>query len=1323
MLSTLEGAQGKRRLQAGTPVTMVGGREYVCEDLEQVEEMTRRSCRQLKILLPKRCEFVLKDANVDLPPELPQDATLREVCPDTCDACDENCNTGCPDWFLGNGHCDEACNTASCNFDRGDCREAQDTPLNPGDSVSPFIDYSLLFDEPSVFDAAAPVTTPTPPATTRSPPSPPPSTLPVSQPPSAASAGRSDGGSSSASCPPGQTFAAGECRNCSDQKDVETRAGISCEMLEQMVGCSFQLATSGMELPAGVPETATLATVCPGSCGLCTEICAADCPEWFRGNRHCDSACNVAACGFDGGDCADSRQPAVPMTTTTTTSTTTTALVARCEDNPVALSVGFACPILNGVAPLGCDTKLEDLSRDALPATIPPGTKVQDICFETCGLCQLPTCQDGFKNGDEEWIDCGGSCRPCQSCTASSLKRIDRNKFEVEGHENGLEHKAERTVKCADGFVPAEPSFPRLKKVEVETIHCLDGEFSEPKLLTCRETTTNVLEGKVFVRSSQIGNWDLAVVRPLMEGLREALIISEPNDLRIKEVTLSEYGPTPASSGSTGTSLRGLQAQQPVSGRAEARLSFTYWVRASSRTQSVEVTKATPAAFSSALRSALSSTDLSFPDLNDPSRKVSATEAFTSDDAITRDRIEFTSVRRKTVARQQWDDAFSGTDGGAWTAASRVSTIREAFGVPEIEEPKECRGRGPGRGDCCGMAAEVRSLLSGECGRWIYGGLMQPNYINAFCSRTDVAGSVGGRSCNAQLQAIISTYDGKPGAGCPMTARVRALSEGICQQRGGSYCLLDLQSNLGEFRQGIDGLVEKSAAELDGICAIDSCWRSNVRYVEAVAVLSNRRAGYTSPVDGYFLRGGHLKEWSEALIDAACVQEGGRYCQDTLRETAQSDPLNREGSGSFLSLCRDPCMPLKTAKLGSASIYWGELWNSPYHVVAGTLLKAHGRYGCVPERGGHFSRLPGRFCGDLLFEETEGSVEVDRPAVPNLPGCPDSCPRWYLADGECDPACFSEECNWDAGDCKASAMYPKFFSKVDSLVKRSCTPQWNAPERYECSTECFNQFNNALYNHGCCVAGALETMEELESSVRRLEGSSRNDDLIDWSIALVERTCKISMDRTCSDGDSRNLLKIVMGIDNLNADRLGDQQEAGVRAEVARAVADRLGVMPHDVARSSPVSVDGGTKVVVDVDTGRVDLQDSASEDTEVTARAVQRRLDNRPDLTAETFRIVPSEPVSVYTGEAVTPLEISSDTVNVEEPNLPAVQPGTFGAGSLESSEGEGITEIIVASRGEGKGEGLPLPEEPMEPKEQISLLWEAVRRLEDRVRVLEGR
>jgi hypothetical protein len=38
-----------------------------------------------------------------------------------CDGTSGYCATGCPDYWVGDGYCDSACNVASCNYDDGDC--------------------------------------------------------------------------------------------------------------------------------------------------------------------------------------------------------------------------------------------------------------------------------------------------------------------------------------------------------------------------------------------------------------------------------------------------------------------------------------------------------------------------------------------------------------------------------------------------------------------------------------------------------------------------------------------------------------------------------------------------------------------------------------------------------------------------------------------------------------------------------------------------------------------------------------------------------------------------------------------------------------------------------------------------------------------------------------------------------------------------------------------------------------------------------------------------------------------------------------------------
>ncbi|OEH79138.1 thrombospondin type 1 domain-containing protein [Cyclospora cayetanensis] len=112
-------AQGEEQtLPQAPPVTLVAGIEMVCEDQQEVQEKSGKTCEALKKML--KCDFLLADAGVELPTFLPHDATLALACPLTCGLC-KQCSRGCPLWFLGNRHCDKACNVDACQFDRGDC--------------------------------------------------------------------------------------------------------------------------------------------------------------------------------------------------------------------------------------------------------------------------------------------------------------------------------------------------------------------------------------------------------------------------------------------------------------------------------------------------------------------------------------------------------------------------------------------------------------------------------------------------------------------------------------------------------------------------------------------------------------------------------------------------------------------------------------------------------------------------------------------------------------------------------------------------------------------------------------------------------------------------------------------------------------------------------------------------------------------------------------------------------------------------------------------------------------------------------------------------
>ena len=139
-----------------------------------------------------------------------------------------------------------------------------------------------------------------------------------------------------------------------------------------------------------------VAGVCPAD--QCTE-CAAGCPNWFKGNKFCDAACNNAACNFDNGDCTAGMSTAVapaPATTSATTcprrasdnkpQTYLNSTCYACEDLPqvTQLSGGMTCAQLRGMVPGGCTFQLAMAGRP-LPPELPADVALAQVCPGSCG--------------------------------------------------------------------------------------------------------------------------------------------------------------------------------------------------------------------------------------------------------------------------------------------------------------------------------------------------------------------------------------------------------------------------------------------------------------------------------------------------------------------------------------------------------------------------------------------------------------------------------------------------------------------------------------------------------------------------------------------------------------------------------------------------------------------------------------------------------------------------------------------------------------------------------------------------------------------------
>lgn len=374
-------------------------------------------------------------------------------------------------------------------------------------------------------------------------------------------------------------YTCGACpaQQCVDNPMVE-QMGYSCDILiaaaEGRGGCEALLTSlSGEALPAGVPPTTRVRDACLKSCNACpplvsggreviaaaggggagaaAAVAAADCfddgrlpqlgyscamlldfaskgcettlgellPQSLSLPRHfhrhdtikdfCPKTCGL--CGASGsargrGEAAGRRR--------------------GCRNNPMVERAGLSCSLLVKASPLGCNAKLADLSDDPLPSGVPPGATVRDACMLDCGGCiDVPTCFDGFQNGDEEGIDCGGPCRACAPCDPSPLKALGEG---VTQEGRGTAHGATRKLSC-------HPDFVRVAGRNGEEVVCQDGTFSKPKL-RCEPRSVNVQYIKASIRNA--GDLQYSAVPAIFSALATTLMLQPPDELRLLAVGL-----------------------------------------------------------------------------------------------------------------------------------------------------------------------------------------------------------------------------------------------------------------------------------------------------------------------------------------------------------------------------------------------------------------------------------------------------------------------------------------------------------------------------------------------------------------------------------------------------------------------------------------------------------------------------------------------------------------------------------------------------------------------------------------------------------------
>lgn len=347
--------------------------------------------------------------------------------------------------------------------------------------------------------------------------------------------------------------ACGKCRICEDSPIVEQVSGYSCREVAQTYGCDKNLAMIAPSLP-NISAMAQLQHACPKTCGKCQrphayslmvrdtmqpgfEASNQDSGGQFDDNNVCEDhphiesigvSCDrlyqfakrncqetLKSLGIDAAQLPPDLHPLSLISDVCPKFCGVCSEVARCADSPMIQKLNATCSLLIKVGNRGCNTLIGDLPKGRLATEhvfddVVNKFRVKEVCRFSCGLCSEPSCSDGFQNGDEEGVDCGGVCRACRSCSPAPLKALGPA-YSFRGH--GLYHGANRTVQCQAGYSQEAGADPAV-------IYCDDGSFNKPSLV-CSEPKIRVLRSTLRLYS--VEPFDATILPPLYSAFEDVL--------------------------------------------------------------------------------------------------------------------------------------------------------------------------------------------------------------------------------------------------------------------------------------------------------------------------------------------------------------------------------------------------------------------------------------------------------------------------------------------------------------------------------------------------------------------------------------------------------------------------------------------------------------------------------------------------------------------------------------------------------------------------------------------------------------------------------
>lgn len=595
---------------------------------------------------------------------------------------------------------------------------------------------------------------------------------------------------------------------------------------------------------------------------------------------------------------------------------------------------------------------------------------------------------------------------------------------------------------------------------------------------------------------------------------------------------------------------------------------------------------------------------------------------------------------------------------------------------------------------CCGARSNFEKFLSGPCGVLIYSRVVSDDELQSFCFERNQLTEASSEdnedkiSCYESAMRIVDALEEKAGGICELTPHLKVLVDVWCSKDGVSrlidepeevrrdpnkkFCFPTIKTTL-QQRFDLFYVATLSDVEMSTMCAVDSCTRQHLRYVDALTQLqvgwelsgasssgSILLASADSPIR--LLRDGveqfqihmgvarrlvaslesqtwnatdvgmkilfqsnrpverrlteqstsssfgiYVADFPEQFLNFVCNKVKDSYCQQTLLLLTDEDLVHNPTL--LQGPCETECFVPMTGRLSGLVQSFGEREGNPYYKALGSILRSYGRFYCT-------RNSDGKYCGEYLFNKIRSPrfVHNTPTAIPPsaLTNC--RCSLSFLNDGQCDPDCFNEECQWDGEDCRVPVMFPEaYYALLDvfaeaetgappesRLSMRANTTCLVYDPAFTCGGKCRRLYEAGSNLQGCCFSAALDSLGSLLQVEMEHKGVAKTNRWItDRSFSYIEQSCSATLDRTCMEGSQRTIVKLDITIDNLSPliisksaistsnGKDSDDFAKSLVEVVRQSISRNLLLVENDVARIILRPSDSGTSVEVSLDAGR----------------------------------------------------------------------------------------------------------------------------------------